>query len=144
MGYTSQFRRAFKKNEKTVVYTIPKQGLLKSNAKLEFTIRALFPEDFLKDNMRQEIMKEISTGQKREDACRVVAERFKKDLMENKDDIFAKEFIQKGTVHPKIVDKEKDIADDELPYSELQYHWECKLWLIKEIAKISPMFEGIK
>jgi hypothetical protein len=143
MGVKEQFLEAVKTEQKTVYYTVSKSGLLKKNAKIKFIIKSLFPKDFLDKGVREEIMKEVSRGQTLEEAGRVVSEKLKKDFVSYKNDEIAKMMIQKGVLFPKIVDKEENLAEDELPYKMLQIYWEIKLFLIKEIAAISPMFQGV-
>lgn len=143
MGAKEDFIDAITPDQKTIHYIVPKQGLLKKNAKIKFIIRSLSAKDFFTDDMRNQIMKEIANGQKMEEAARVMADKLKNDLIANSNDAFSNLFIEKGVVYPKIVNHDEVLAD-ELPYSLLNKHWEIKLFLIKEIAKISPIFEGIK
>lgn len=144
MNVREQFLDALTVNRKTVYYKVPQQGLLKRDARIKFIIKTLLPKDFLTNEMREEVKKEMSTGQQEKEAIRVVAEKFKKEFMNYKDDNIAKLYIQKGVVYPKIVKDKKEYSEDELPYTLLQKYLDIKLFLINEIAKISPMFQGIK
>jgi len=144
MNVREQFSDAVSKNKKTIYYEVPKSGLLKKNSKIKFVIRTLQPEDIMTDDVKKEVMKEVSIGQTMEEASRVIAEKYKRDLLGGGNDDIAKLIISKSVIFPKIVNGKENLKDDELPYSLLEHYWNIKLFLIQEIAKISPMFQGIK
>jgi hypothetical protein len=136
------FLEATSNETKTVTYKIKKTGLLKKDEKLDFVIKPITPRELLTENAREEIMKEIANGQNKEEACRVMAERLRNELMKKSDETVCKEMLFIGVVKPKLVDKEENLKEDELPYSLLKPYWDIKVFLMKHILEISPIFQG--
>lgn len=142
MGAKEEFIEATNVNSKTIYFTVKKNGLLKKETKMKFIIKPLLPKDLLSENLRDELMKEMATGQSVDEASRIVAEKLKKKFFEVSNEEFLKELLGKILIYPKLVDKEENLTEDELPYSLLKPHWDIKNFIIQEMIKISPIFQG--
>jgi len=139
MGIKDDYLEKFDKQLKKVFYKFPKKSIFEKQEKLKFIIKPILAIDLFTDKMKEEIYKEMAVGQNYENASRVVAENFKKNLLSLDSDSFCKMFFEKGIVYPKLVEKENDLKDDELPFKLLTL--DIKVFLMKELVKISPIFE---
>jgi hypothetical protein len=140
MGIKEDYIEKIDKQVKSVFYKFPKkQGFFKKREEMKFIIKPIFAIDLFTSEIKEKVYKELSNGQTYEEASRIVAENFKKEILSLNSDSFCKVFFEKGVVFPKIVEKEKDLKDDELPFKLLTL--DIKIFLMQELMKISPIFE---
>lgn len=123
-----------------VYYKFPKKNKLGIREKMKFLIKPIVDADLITRDVAREALKEVSKGQSYEEAGRVAAENFKKKFVDMGINSAFKLLIEKGVEYPKIVDKEINLKDDELPFSYLDL--DMKNFIIKELQKISPIFQG--
>lgn len=128
------------KQIKAVFYKFPLKGILGKQEKMKFLIRPIVSADLITKEVAKEAIKEMSAGQTIEEAARVAAENFKKKFISMGKDSAFKLLVEKGVEYPKIVEKEKDLKDDELPFSYLDA--DMKNFIIKKLIEISPIFQG--
>lgn len=140
MGVKQDYLEKIDKQLKSVFYKFPKgNGFFKKRDEMKFIIKPILAIDLFTDEIKSQVYKEMSTGQTYEEASRIIAENFKKKIISLDSDSFCKVFFDKGIVYPKIVEKENDLKDDELPFKILTL--DIKIFLIRELVKISPIFE---
>lgn len=128
------------KQIKKVYYKFPMKGLLGKRETMKFLIRPIVSADLITKEVTKEALKEMGTGQSIEEAARIAGENFKKKFISMGKDSAFKLLVEKGVEYPKIVEKEKDLKDDELPYKYLDM--DMKNFIIQELMKISPIFQG--
>lgn len=139
MGIKDEYLAKIDKQMKEIFYKFPKKNIFNKSDKMKFIIKPILTIDLVTENIRNEVLKELSNGQTYDEASKIVAENFKKKMIALDNDSFCKVFFEKGIVYPKIVEKENDLKDDELPFKFLTL--DIKIFLIQELMKISPIFE---
>ncbi|GAF96042.1 unnamed protein product [marine sediment metagenome] len=138
MSVKSDLVECLESQTKTIYYKFQRGGWFK-NKKLKFIIKPILEGDLITKEVTKQALKEMSTGQSIDEASRVAAENFKKMFMDMGADSAFKLLIEKSVKYPKIVDKDKG-REDEIPFSLLNA--DIKIFLINEIRKISPVFQG--
>jgi len=141
MGAKEDFLEATQIENQDIYYTVKKTGLLKGNKKIKFVIKPILSKDLFSKETRDEILKELATGQNIDEASRIIAQKYIKEFLNQDEDSICKFLFGKGIVNPKIVEKEDNLKDNELPYSLL--NWEIKIFLINNLIKISPIFQKV-
>ena len=142
MGARQELLEGMKAQIKPVYYKFPKEKgkLFKKKRSFKFLIRPLVAEDFINDKITQDALKEVSTGQTYEEASRVVAQKFKENLMKLDAEAIGKMILSKGVVFPKIIFTRQSVTNDEIPFEMLTD--EMKVFLAKKLQEISPIFQG--
>jgi len=125
---------------KEVYYTYPGQKRIFGKRKFKFIIRPIVAVDFFREKMAKEAMKEMSSGQTEDESCRVVAQRFKDKIMSMDEDSLGKMILEKGVVFPRIVDRNINLGENEVPYNMLTV--DIKMFLAEHLRRISPIFQG--
>jgi len=138
MGYKDDFLEAITKEEKIVYFEVDKGDNKKP--KIKFKIRPLIPRDLFSDDLIKSVMLEISKGQSVEESARIAGENVRQQLLSGGNDSLCELLLTKGVTYPKLINSKENIKDDELPFSYLSL--DMKIFLLTEIAKISPLFKG--
>lgn len=104
--------------------------------KFGFLIKPISISDFVDREVKKEYLKELSTGQTENDIFRIFAQNFKNNFENLDENILSLLLFTKGILYPKIV--EENPKDNEIIFSTLDE--KIKIFLLKELIKISPLF----
>jgi hypothetical protein len=137
MNVREDFVEKISSNLISVYYKFPRKNIFSFRKKYKFLIQPLLEGDFITEEIMKLTKEEMSKGNTVEQASRIAADEIKKNFTYEK---MGKLLIQKSVGYPKIVDHNIGNKDDELPFSFLTP--DMKKFLILEIAKISPVFQG--
>jgi hypothetical protein len=137
MNPRDEIREAVESQNKTVYFKI-RTGIMR-NKKIKFIIRPIMEMDLVSKEILQEALVEMGKGQTIDDAARIAADNYKKKFMSLDRNSACRVIIETGVVFPKIVDKEKDLTENEVPFSYLTAG--MKVFLLNKLTLISPMFQ---
>lgn len=138
MSVKSDLIAGLESQSKTIFYRFKRGGWF-NNKKIKFIINPIVASDLITKEIIKQALKEMSTGQNIDEASRVAAENFKKMFISMGKDSAFKLLIEKSVKYPKIVDRDNG-KEDEIPYEFLND--DIKLFVLREIMKISPVFQG--
>jgi len=137
MNPRDEIKEAIESQNKTVYFKI-RTGIMR-NKKIKFIIRPILEMDLVSKDILQEALVEMGKGQSIDDAARIAADSYKKKFMDLDRNSACRVLLESGVVFPKIVNKEKDLTENEVPFSYLTAG--MKVFLLNKLMLISPMFQ---